>query len=157
MQTKKYSIRHVRRSLFKKVPLASLVDSGRELVGGIKSRNGLIPTLPSVISSNNTTLNTAGFTNKPIIDGITTHYLNWTKLLRNGNHFLPAHLAGIKLRISGRMSLRKGAARSGVIIKSIGRLRFNTVDKSMIDYAKVEGKNMNGAYCIKVWLSSTTV
>jgi hypothetical protein len=157
MQTKKYSIRHVRRSLFKKVPLASLVDSGRELVGGIKSRNGLIPTLPSVISSNNTTLNTAGFTNKPIIDGITTHYLNWTKLLRNGNHFLPAHLAGIKLRISGRMSLRKGAARSGVMIKSIGRLRFNTVDKSMIDYAKVEGKNMNGAYCIKVWLSSTTV
>ncbi|CAI2183899.1 18456_t:CDS:2 [Funneliformis geosporum] len=90
-------------------------------------------------------------------DGISTHYLNWSKMLRNGNNFIPTHLAGIKLQISGRMSLRKGAARSAVVTKSIGRLRFNTVGKSMIDYAKVEGKNMNGSYCIKVWLSSATV
>ena len=83
--------------------------------------------------------------------------MNWTKLLRNGNHFLPTHLAGIKLKISGRMSLRKGAARSAVVIKSIGRLRTNTVNKSMIDYAKAEGRNMNGSYCIKVWLSSATI
>ncbi|RIA84786.1 hypothetical protein C1645_698341 [Glomus cerebriforme] len=92
-----------------------------------------------------------------LVDGISTQYLNWTKLLRNGNNFLPTHLAGMKLRISGRMSLRKGAARSAVVTKSIGRLRSNTVDKSMTDYAKAEGKNMNGAYCIKVWLSSATV
>ncbi|RGB35723.1 hypothetical protein C1646_623522 [Rhizophagus diaphanus] len=110
MQTKKHNIRQIRRNLFKKVPLASLINYERgNLVGGIK------------------------------------------------NYYLPTHLAGIKLKISGRMSLRKGAARSAVVTKSIGRLRTNTVDKSMIDYAKTEGKNMNGAYCIKVWLSSATV
>jgi len=156
MQTKKHSVRQMRRTLFKKVPLASLADYGKgELIGGIKSMNGLLPTIPPAVT--NTPITTAGSTDKPIIDGITTQYLNWTKLLRNGNRFLPTHLAGIKLKISGRMSLRKGAARSGVIIKSIGRLRTNTVNKSMFDYAKAEGRNMNGSYCIKVWLSSATI
>ncbi|GBC05402.1 hypothetical protein RclHR1_06200007 [Rhizophagus clarus] len=154
MQTKKHNIRQIRRNLFKKVPLASLINYERgNLIGGIKSRNGLIPTLPPATSSDTITRPTS----KPTTDGISTQYLNWTKLLRNGDYYLPTHLAGIKLKISGRMSLRKGAARSAVVTKSIGRLRTNTVDKNMIDYAKVEGKNMNGAYCIKVWLSSATL
>ncbi|CAB4495734.1 unnamed protein product [Rhizophagus irregularis] len=160
MQTKKHNIRQIRRNLFKKVPLASLINYERgNLVGGIKSRNGLIPTLPPATQffTRNVTPTITTPTSKPIIDGISTQYLNWTKLLRNGDYYLPTHLAGIKLKISGRMSLRKGAARSAVVTKSIGRLRTNTVDKSMIDYAKTEGKNMNGAYCIKVWLSSATV
>jgi len=154
MQTKKYRIRQIRRNLFRRVPLVSLANSGRELVNGIKSKNGWIPTLPHSPTTTTTTTTTYG---KPIVDGISTHYLNWTKLLCKGNDFLPTHLAGIKIQISGRMSLRKGAARSAVVTKSIGRLRFNTVGKSMIDYAKVEDKNMNGSYCIKVWLSSATV
>jgi hypothetical protein len=160
MQAKKHNIRQIRKNLFKKVPLASLINYERgNLVGGIKSRNGLIPTLPPDTSSftRNATPTVITPTSKPIIDGISTQYLNWTKLLRNGDYYLPTHLAGIKLKISGRMSLRKGAARSAVVTKSIGRLRTNTVDESMIDYAKAEGKNMNGAYCIKVWLSSATV
>ncbi|CAG8517811.1 2740_t:CDS:1 [Funneliformis mosseae] len=156
MQTKKYRIRQIRRNLFKKVPLVSLANSATGLVDGMKSRNGLIPTSYHFLSPP-PPLPSATSLDKPIIDGISTHYLNWSKLLRNGNNFIPTHLAGIKLQISGRMSLRKGAARSAVVTKSIGRLRFNTVGKSMIDYAKVEGKNMNGSYCIKVWLSSATV
>ncbi|RIB16072.1 hypothetical protein C2G38_2091904 [Gigaspora rosea] len=55
------------------------------------------------------------------------------------------------------MSLRKGSARTNVINKSIGSFRFHSLEIIMINYAKVECKNQNDAYCVKVWLSSSVV
>ncbi|CAG8581498.1 20766_t:CDS:1 [Cetraspora pellucida] len=86
-----------------------------------------------------------------------TSALRWIQLSRLGQQILPTHLSGVKIQISGRMSLRKGSARTSVINKSIGSFRFHSLKNTMIDYAKVERKNQNGAYCVKVWLSSSVV
>ncbi|CAG8776442.1 32029_t:CDS:1 [Gigaspora margarita] len=86
-----------------------------------------------------------------------TSALKWIQLSRLGQQILPTHLSGVKIQISGRMSLRKGSARTSVVNKSIGSFRFHSLENTMIDYAKVERKNQNGAFCVKVWLSSSVV
>ncbi|CAG8555430.1 9572_t:CDS:1 [Acaulospora morrowiae] len=125
--TSRYRIRQIRRSLFKKIPLV-----GRS-IGETKkvSKSSLL-----------SDLNAASPT-------------KWIQLSRIGHRFLPIHLSGFRMRISGRMSLRKGAARASKATSSMGSFRFNTIKNTMIDYAKVERKNQNGAYCVKVWLSSS--
>ncbi|CAG8666968.1 4044_t:CDS:1 [Scutellospora calospora] len=86
-----------------------------------------------------------------------TSALKWVQLSRLGQQILPTHLSGVKVQISGRMGFRKGSSRTSVINKSIGSFRFHSLKNTMIDYAKVERKNQNGAYCVKVWLSSSVV
>ncbi|CAG8712691.1 3283_t:CDS:1, partial [Acaulospora colombiana] len=127
--TSRYRIRQIRRTLFKKIPLI-----GRSIGETKKVSKG------NLLND----LNAASPT-------------KWIQLSRIGNRFLPIHLSGLRMRISGRMSHRKGAARTNVATSSLGRFRFNTMKNTMIDFAKVERKNQNGAYCVKVWLTSSVV
>ncbi|KAG9301258.1 hypothetical protein G9A89_012641 [Geosiphon pyriformis] len=80
--------------------------------------------------------------------------LEWTKLIRAGNFLMPVHLAGIRIEIAGRMGTRKGASRTTNTTKSLGSFHFKQMTHSMIDYSKVEGKNRNGSFTVKVWISS---
>lgn len=63
------------------------------------------------------------------------------------------NLIGVKYEISGRMTRRRTASRSSLISKYKGTFKFNS-NKSLIDYTKFSYKNKNGAFSVKVWLSS---
>ncbi|RHZ87335.1 hypothetical protein Glove_37g72 [Diversispora epigaea] len=130
LNTARYRLRQIRRMLFKKMPLV-----GRNVGEPTKVNKGG-PLMND--------LNAASPT-------------KWIQLSGLGHRFLPTHLTGFRMQISGRMGLRKGASRSSVATSSWGRFRFNTMKNTMIDYAKVEKKNQNGAFCVKVWLSSSVV
>ncbi|CAG8433861.1 7000_t:CDS:2 [Diversispora eburnea] len=128
LNTARYRLRQIRRMLFKKMPLV-----GRNVGEPTKVNKG-----------------------GPLINDLNAASpTKWIQLSGLGHRFLPTHLTGFRMQISGRMGLRKGASRSSVATSSWGRFRFNTMKNTMIDYAKVEKKNQNGAYCVKVWLSSS--
>lgn len=82
---------------------------------------------------------------------------NWNNLMTNGYSFLfnrfISYIIGIKLKISGRFSKRKGASRTKVKNYSIGSFKFNSAS-SLIDYGLTEKKNKNGSQSIKVFTAS---
>ena len=63
------------------------------------------------------------------------------------------NLTGVKYEIAGRMTRRRTASRSSLISKYKGTFKFGS-KKSFIDYTKFSHKNKNGAFTVKVWLSS---
>ena len=78
--------------------------------------------------------------------------LNWIHILYNGlfcKEFY-SNIAGLKLKISGRISKKRGASRAKVINYSIGTLKFNSINSS-IDYGHIERKDKNGSQSIKVY------
>jgi len=82
---------------------------------------------------------------------------NWHNFVVNGYSFLfnqfNSYIIGIKLKISGRMSRRRGASRTKVKNYSIGSFSFNSA-LSLIDYGFIEKKGKNGSQSIKVFISS---
>lgn len=64
---------------------------------------------------------------------------------------LPSHIVGIKIRISGRLVTERVRPRQTVVTTQIGS--FVNDNKSLIDCGSYTGKNIHGAYTIKVWIS----
>ena len=83
---------------------------------------------------------------------------NWNNLINSSYLFLYkkfiSYITGIKLKISGRFSRRKGASRTKVSNFSIGSFRFNSIS-SYIDYNLISNKNKNGSQSIKVFTATT--
>jgi hypothetical protein len=83
---------------------------------------------------------------------------NWNNLINNSYLFLYkkfiSYITGIKLKISGRFSRRKGASRTKINNFSIGSFRFNSIS-SYIDYNLISSKNKNGSQSIKVFTATT--
>lgn len=79
---------------------------------------------------------------------------NWIKILYEGifNKNLYSSIVGLKIKISGRMSKRRGASRAKTKSYSVGRLRFNSI-KTLIDYSHIEKKDKNGSQSIKIYIN----
>jgi ribosomal protein S3 len=65
-----------------------------------------------------------------------------------------SNIAGLKLKVSGRISKKRGASRARILNYSIGSLNFNSIN-SFIDYSHIERKDKNGSQSIKVYASHT--
>jgi len=76
------------------------------------------------------------------------NFISYSPVLLN-----PQYLTGIKIQISGRLSMRKAASRTRVVRKSTGSLGLNSYN-TLIDANKFSFKSKNGAATVKVWLSS---
>ena len=83
---------------------------------------------------------------------------NWENLMIHSYSFILkkfiSYITGIKLKMSGRFSRRKGASRTKVMNFSIGSFRFNSIS-SLIDNYLIENKNKNGSQSIKVFTATT--
>ena len=87
-------------------------------------------------------------------NSITSIKTNIKDLIKYSSTMLnPHYLTGIKIQISGRLSLRKAASRTRVVRKSTGSLGLNSYN-TLIDANKFSFKTKNGAATVKVWLSS---
>lgn len=64
---------------------------------------------------------------------------------------LPAHIVGIKIRISGRLMTERSRPRQTVQTFGIGS--FVKDNKSLVDTAQFSDKNKKGAFTVKVWIS----
>jgi Mitochondrial ribosomal protein (VAR1) len=81
--------------------------------------------------------------------------LLWKNLIKFSSILLdPQCLAGIKIKISGRVIRRIAASRTKKINKILGSFRFGRYN-SLIDFSKYTFKTRNGMICTKVWLSSS--
>jgi len=82
---------------------------------------------------------------------------NWKDLTVHGYSFLfnqfYTYIIGIRLKISGRFSRRKGASRTKVKNYLIGSFKFNSAS-SLIDYSFIEKKSKNGTQSIKVFTAT---
>ena len=63
---------------------------------------------------------------------------------------LPSHVAGIKIRVSGRLITERAIPRKTSKVFLLGS--FNGVG-NIIDYSEYTGKNELGAFTIKVWIA----
>lgn len=82
--------------------------------------------------------------------------INWMHILNKGifcKEFY-SHIIGLKLKLSGRISKRRGASRTSTLSRSIGTLQFNSIN-SFIDYGHIEKKDKNGSQSIKVFIASS--
>lgn len=87
-------------------------------------------------------------------NNITSTKTNIKDLIKYSSAMLnPHYLTGIKIQISGRLSMRKAASRTRVVRKSSGTLSLNS-HNTLIDANKFSFKTKNGAATVKVWLSS---
>lgn len=83
------------------------------------------------------------------------HYFDWTHLLKDAffSREFYSYVNGLKLKISGRPSKRRGASRTKVKNYSLGSFKFNSIN-SLIDYGHIERKDKNGSQSIKVYTST---
>jgi ribosomal protein S3 len=65
-----------------------------------------------------------------------------------------SYITGLKIKISGRITKKKGASRSKIINKTIGSLKLNSIN-SFIDYGHIEKKDKNGTQSIKVFIKNS--
>lgn len=83
---------------------------------------------------------------------------NWKDVTVHGYSILLnkfySYITGIKLKISGRFSRRKGASRTKIKNLSLGSFQFNS-ESSLIDYGFVVKKSKNGSQSIKVFTNTT--
>jgi hypothetical protein len=84
--------------------------------------------------------------------------INWMQILNKGIFCkeFNSHITGLKLKLSGRISKRRGASRTSTINRSIGILQFNSIN-SAIDYGHIEKKDKNGSQSIKVFIASSII
>jgi hypothetical protein len=89
---------------------------------------------------------------------MTKMHLNWMHILNKGIYCkeFNSQIIGFKLKLSGRISKRKGASRTSIINRSIGILQLNSIN-SYIDYGHIEKKDKNGSQSIKVYIANSII
>ena len=83
-------------------------------------------------------------------------YPNWMNIYYNTlfcKEFY-SYVTGLKLKLSGRISKRRGASRAKNLSYSIGTLKFNSIN-SLIDYGHIQRKDKNGSQTIKLYIASS--
>jgi hypothetical protein len=90
------------------------------------------------------------------------HHFDWNHLLTSGffSKEFNSYINGLKLKISGRPSKRRGASRTKVKNYGIGSFKFNSIlgeTPSLIDYGHIERKDKNGSQSIKVYTSTMVI
>lgn len=85
--------------------------------------------------------------------------ISWDKLVKQNSSNLIINgviskITGIKIKLNGRFTRRKGASRTKTkTLQKGGKFYFNS-ESSLIDYAILKNKTKNGSMGIKVYISS---
>jgi hypothetical protein len=96
--------------------------------------------------------------NKKIMGPLWGYYFDWNRIFKDtffSKEFY-SYINGLKLKISGRPSKRRGTSRTKVKIYSIGNFKFNSIN-SLISYGHIERKDKNGSQSIKVYTSTIVI
>jgi ribosomal protein S3 len=113
------------------------------------------PYLDSYILAQYIALNTQDYTLVQIMRRVFNSVLLNSMFIKNVTSLLPSHIIGIKVQVSGRLSMEPSRPRQTVQTMQIGS--FSKSNNSLVDSAMFTTKNKKGAFTVKVWISQKFV